>query len=44
MWEPFLLKIFELALVTDDAQEAIDYIKKKISNPLPVENENADVY
>jgi uncharacterized protein (TIGR00730 family) len=33
-----------LALVTDDTQEAIDYIKKRISNPLPVENENADVY
>jgi uncharacterized protein (TIGR00730 family) len=34
----------ELALVTDDTYEAVDYIKKKISNPLPVENENADVY
>jgi predicted Rossmann-fold nucleotide-binding protein len=34
----------ELALVTDDTQEAVDYIKKKISNPLPSGNENADVY
>src|SRR6478672_5726022 len=34
----------ELALVTDDIPEAIDYIKNKISNPLPVENENADMY
>src|SRR6476659_4278407 len=34
----------ELALVTDDTGEAVDYIKKKISNPLPVENENADVH
>jgi uncharacterized protein (TIGR00730 family) len=34
----------ELALVTDDAQEAIDYIKKKISNQLTVEDESADVY
>ncbi len=34
----------ELALVTDDAQEAIDYIKKKISNQLTVETESADVY
>jgi uncharacterized protein (TIGR00730 family) len=34
----------ELALVTDDAQEAIDYIKKKIANQLTVETESADVY
>ena len=34
----------ELALVTDDAQEAIDYIKKRISNLLPAGDENADVY
>jgi len=37
------LEDIELALVTNNAQEAIDYGKKKISNPLPVENENADV-
>ena len=34
----------ELALVTDKITEAIDYIKKKVSNPLPVEDEKADVY
>jgi predicted Rossmann-fold nucleotide-binding protein len=34
----------ELALVTDKVPEAIEYIKKKISNPPVVENENADVY
>jgi len=34
----------ELALVTDDAKEAIDYIKKRISNLLPAGDENADVY
>jgi uncharacterized protein (TIGR00730 family) len=33
----------ELALVTDDTQEAIDYIKKKIPN-LQTGTENADVY
>lgn len=33
-----------LALVTDDTQEAIEYIKRKITNPVAVENENADVY
>jgi hypothetical protein len=33
----------ELVMVTDDAQEAIDYIKKKIPN-LVLKNENADVY
>ncbi|HEY6974766.1 MAG TPA: TIGR00730 family Rossman fold protein [Chitinophagaceae bacterium] len=34
----------ELALVTDSTQEAIDYIKKKISNPVITGNENEDVY
>lgn len=34
----------ELALVTDDIPEAIDYIRKKISNPVFVETENVDVY
>jgi uncharacterized protein (TIGR00730 family) len=34
----------ELAFVTDDTQEAIDYIKRKISNPLPAEDEKPDVY
>jgi uncharacterized protein (TIGR00730 family) len=34
----------ELALVTDDTQEAIDYIKKRIANLLPPEIEDADVY
>jgi uncharacterized protein (TIGR00730 family) len=34
----------ELALVTDDIPEAINYIKKKISNPVFFETENDDVY
>jgi len=34
----------ELALVTDDIPEAIDYIRKKISNLMFVETENDDVY
>ena len=34
----------ELALVTDDIPEAIDYIRKKISNLTFVETENDDVY
>jgi uncharacterized protein (TIGR00730 family) len=34
----------ELALVTDKIHEAIDYIKKKVSDPLPVGNEKADIY
>jgi len=34
----------KLALVTDDTQEAIDYIKKKISNIRPAKKENAEVY
>jgi uncharacterized protein (TIGR00730 family) len=34
----------ELALVTDKIHEAVDYIKKKVSDPLPVENERADIY
>jgi len=34
----------ELALVTDDAQEAIEYIKKKIDNLQSAETENDDVY
>ena len=34
----------ELALVTDDIQEAIDYIKKKVLNPESFTKENEDVY
>ena len=34
----------ELALVTDKIAEAIDYIKRKVSNPPSVEDEKADVY
>ena len=34
----------ELALVTDNIPEAIDYIRKKISNLMFVETENDDVY
>ena len=34
----------KLALITDDTQEAIDYIKKKISNIRPAKKEKADVY
>jgi uncharacterized protein (TIGR00730 family) len=34
----------ELALVTDKIPEAVDYIKKKVSDPLPVEDEKADIY
>lgn len=34
----------ELALVTDDPQEAIEYIKKKIGNLQSAETENDDVY
>jgi len=34
----------ELALVTDKVSEAIEYIKKKVSSPPLIENENEDVY
>jgi len=34
----------ELALVTDNAQQAIDYIKQRILDLLPAGDENADVY
>jgi uncharacterized protein (TIGR00730 family) len=34
----------DLALVTDDIQEAIDYIKKKVANPQSFTDENEDVY
>ena len=34
----------ELALVTDDIQEAIDYIKKKVLNPQSSSDENDDIY
>jgi len=34
----------KLALITDDTQEAIDYIKRKISNIRPAKKEKADVY
>jgi len=34
----------DLALVTDDVQQAIDYIKQRLSDLLPAGDENADVY
>lgn len=34
----------DLALVTDDIQEAVDYIKKKVANPQSFSDENEDVY
>jgi predicted Rossmann-fold nucleotide-binding protein len=34
----------ELALVTDDPDEAIDYIKSKIPGPLAEKEEYADIY
>ena len=34
----------DLALVTDDAQEAVDYIKKKIAQLQPAKTENPDIY
>ena len=37
-------KDIDLALVTDDTQEAVEYIKNNIASPVPSKNENADVY
>ena len=34
----------DLAFVTDDMQEAVDYIKKRISNPLPMASESPDIH
>jgi len=34
----------DLALVTDDIQKAIDYIKTKVANPQSFSDENEDVY
>ena len=34
----------DLAYVTDDTQEAVDYIKRKIAGPLSIEPENPDFY
>jgi uncharacterized protein (TIGR00730 family) len=34
----------DLALVTDDTQEAVDYIRKRIAQLQPAKNENSDIY